>query len=114
MVEKVLATYKRESTLWKNANAFYVSQDWTKMECVVCDYSEELERVREAGTRYFRNGVDVTDEEIEKAYGRPYVVRLTNNRGTNSRGWSFTTKEEANNFWQSVMNHKVLHGWVKA
>ncbi len=114
MVEKVLATYKRESTLWPRANAFYVAQDWTKMECIVYDYSEEIGRIREAQLRYFRDGVDVTDEEIEMAYGRPYVVRLTNKRETNSRGWSFRTKKEANDFWKSIMNHKVLRGWVKA
>lgn len=30
----VLATYIRESTLWKNANAFYKATDWVKMECI--------------------------------------------------------------------------------
>lgn len=111
MKETVFATYERESTLWPRANYFYVAQDWTKMECVVFDYTDEIDNIREFGVRYWRDGVDVTEEEIERVYGRPYMVRLTNNRGTNSKGFCFATKDEANEFWKSVMNHKVLKGW---
>ncbi len=113
MKESVLATYIRESTLLENANFFYVMQDWTKMECVMCDYSEEIANIKEFGVRYFRDGVDVTDEQIEKNYGKPYAVVLTNQRGTNAKSWRFKTKEEANAFWKSVMEHKVLQGWHK-
>ncbi len=113
MKETVLATYERESTLWKNANYFYVLQDWTKMECVFLDYTENLAFDREYGIRYLRDGVDVTEKEQDRLYGSKYMVRLTNSRGSNSRGYKFKTKDEANEFWKSVMNHKVLSGWHK-
>lgn len=38
MKRTVLATYIRESTLWKNASAFYKATDWVKMECIFQDF----------------------------------------------------------------------------
>ena len=108
MKERVIATYERESTLWKNANAFYVSQDWVKMECIVCDYSEDIKSIKELGVQFWEDGKDVTEREIQRRYGKPYVVRFTNKRRTNSTSYSFETKEAANEFFKTVMKDKIL------
>lgn len=65
MKQTLIATYERESTLWKNANAFYHMQDWTLMECIACDFSEDIADCEELGVTFLKNGVDVTDEEME-------------------------------------------------
>lgn len=114
MKRNVVAVYERKSTLWKNANGFYRSQDWCRMECSAYDYTEEINNIAECKVRWFDSkGNDVTEAEIEKCYGKPYVVTLINERGTNSRSWSFKTKEEANEFFKMVINDKILKGWVK-
>jgi len=60
--ENIVAVYERESTLWKNANIFYVAQDWTRMECRVVDYTQEIESCKSGEYRYVdANGNDVTD-----------------------------------------------------
>ena len=114
MKRTVVATYERKSTLWKNANALYRMQDWCKMECVVYDFSEELKDIEMLNITWKDSeGNDVTEREVERRYGKPYYITLTNERGTNDRSWSFKTKEEANEFFKRVMNDKVFNGWVK-
>lgn len=108
MKEKILATYERESTLWKNANGFYHAQDWTKLECILVDYSEDLKNIREYGWKFIQNGKDVTEREIEKRYGRPYLIKFTNKRRTNSKCYWFKTKDEANKFFKEVMKDRIL------
>lgn len=104
--ETLLATYERESTLWKNANAFYKAQDWTKMECLFTDYSE----IRNGTTRFIDEaGRDVTEE---LNYDR-YEIRFTNKRGTNTKTYSFRTRDEANSFFKQVMADKVLGNFRK-
>lgn len=112
MKDNVLVTYKRKSTLWKNANAIYRSTDWVKMECVLRDWSQEISNMEKYGIRVTckQTGEDVTD----KIYAEKYVVRLTNNSGRNVQEYSFLTKEEANNFFLGVKNNKYLVGWYKA
>lgn len=114
MTYTVLAVYKRESTLWKNANAFYRSQDWVTMECGKYDYSEELKSIEEDGTKWIDlNGVDVTDREIERRFGRPYCITFKTKYGTNSKTFSFKTADEANEFFKSVMKDKILGNFKK-
>lgn len=115
MKETIFATYERESTLWKNANALYKAQDWTKMECGFQDFSDIRKSNEEIGLRYInRNtGEDITDEiTCERFYDR-YFIRLTNKRGTNSKSFSFRTREEANDCFKEIFNHKHMHGWKK-
>lgn len=105
MKETILATYERKSTLWKNANAFYKAQDWVKMECLFADYSEHRNRCRVIDD----NGVDIT----EIYWADKYAIRLTNNRGNNSKVFEFATKEEANEMFKVIKNDKNLQGWKK-
>lgn len=114
MKSTVLATYERKSTLWKNANARYHAQNWTKMECKVADYSEDLKSIEELGMRWVDiNNNDVTEREIERRYGKPYYIKLTNARGTNEQCFWFKTKDEANQFFKEMLHHKVFNNWVK-
>ena len=114
MKEKILAVYERESTLWKNANGFYHAQDWTKMECKIIDYSEEINNCINGEFRWFdKDGNDVTEQQIEKLYGKPYVINLINKRRTNSKTYSFKTKEEANMFFIRIMNDNVLKNFKR-
>lgn len=117
MRRKVLATYKRESTLWKNANGFYHAQDWTTMECLKFDYTDEIKSYEELGIRYIekQNGVDVdvTDREIEKRYGKTYCIKFINKRKTNDKCYWFKTADEANEFFKQVMNDKILGNFKK-
>lgn len=104
MKNTVLATYERESTLWKNANAFYKAQDWTKMECIFSDRSD----MRVAGMVVTgSDGKDYTDVFTADKY----VVRLSSKK--RSRDWEFADKDSANKFFLSVLNHKVLRGWKR-
>ena len=93
MKETVFATYERKSTLWKNANAFYVAQDWVKMECLFVDYSSNRSFGRVIDTA---TGEDITDK-----------------RGTNSRSLEFATREEANEGFKAIRDHKNLPGWKR-
>ena len=111
MKEQLLAVYERESTLWKNANGFYHAQDWTKMECIKCDFSEELEDCRELGIKWMQGDEDVTDREIERRYGKPYLIRLINKRRTNDKGYRFKTPEEANSFLKEILTDKILRNF---
>lgn len=109
MQSKVVATYERESTLWKNANFFYKLRDWTEMRCIVYDYSKEIADIKELGIQWFDiNGNDVTASETERRYGKPFSVELTNKTGTNTKAFSFATKEEANEFVKGILKDKIL------
>lgn len=111
MERKVVAEYRRESTLWKNANGFYRAQDYTRMTCIVYDYTEELEEIYdpEYGIKWFDSkGNDVTEREVEKRYGKPYAVEFKTESRWNGKGYSFKTKEEANNFVKSVLKDRIL------
>ena len=105
MKKTVFATYERKSTLWKNANAFYKAQDWTKMECWFADYSA----MRMRGKVLDEQGNDITETYLADRY----VITLTNKRGTNSKSFEFATREEANSFFKEIKNHKNLPGWKK-
>lgn len=108
MKETLLATYERESTLWKNANAFYKAQDWVKMECLFVDLSE----YRNSGSRVLH---PVTREDVTDSYWADrYEIRLTNKRGTNTKYFRYATREEANKAFKEIFNHKNLVGWRKA
>ena len=105
MKETLLAMYERESTLWKNANAFYKAQDWVKMECLFVDYSEyrnfgKVKIIDDAGN-------DITASH----YADRYVIRLTNKRGNNSKSFEFATREEANEMFKQIFNDKHLINW---
>ena len=116
MTEKLLAVYERKSTLWKNANYFYVLHDWVKMECTVVDYTEDIAWYNCAErkvTFHDMNGNDVTEQELERRYGKPYHVTFTNKRGNNSETHSFKTREEANSFVKSVLTNKVLKNFKR-
>ena len=52
MKETLIAEYSRKSTLWKNANYFYIAQDWTKMECLYIDYTRYSPRVASAKCQF--------------------------------------------------------------
>lgn len=117
MKTTILATYKRKSTLWKNANGFYHMQDWTTMECIKVDFSEDIESIKRLGVRFLerQNGidVDVTEREIEKRYGKTYCIKFINARETNEKCYWFKTADEANNFFKSVMKDKILKNFKK-
>lgn len=117
MKETLVAVYKRESTLWKNANGFYRAQDWTRMECKIMDFSEEISSITHNNFRWVehRDGkeIDVTEREIEKRYGKPYCITLINKRGTNSKSYWFKTNDEANQFVKSILNDKVLRNFKR-
>lgn len=114
MKTKLLATYERESTLWKNANGFYHAQDWTKMECIFVDYSEEIEPLMKREIWFEdANGNDVTEQQIEKCYGKPYVIQFTNKRNTNWKCYEFKTAAEANEFFKRIMEDKILGNFKK-
>jgi len=117
MKTTILATYKRESTLWKNANGFYHAQDWTKMECIKVDFSEDIESYKELGIRIMKreNGVDidVTESEIERRYGKTFCIKFTNARETNEKCYWFKTANEANEFFKNVMKDKILGNFKK-
>ena len=107
MKETLLATYERESTLWKNANAFYKAQDWVKMECLFVDFSDN----RNSGTRLLdtETGEDIT----ESVWSDRYEIVLTNKRGNCTKSFQFATKDEANKAFLEILNHKNLPGWKK-
>lgn len=114
MKETLIAVYERESTLWKNANGFYHAQNWTTMICKVFDYSEEIANVKELGIRWNdANGNDVTDQQIEARYGKPYMIKFVNQRKTNAKCYWFKTKEEANSFFKQVMKDRILGNFKK-
>ena len=108
MKTRILSTYERESTLWKNANAFYHLQDWTLMQCIFCDFSEDITECKELGVTFWKNGIDVTEEEIERRYGKPYLIKLTNKRKNNEKCYWFKTVNEANEFFKTIMKDKIL------
>ena len=115
MKETLIASYERKSTLWKNANGFYHAQDWTRMECVICDFTDEINSYKEENIKWIdKDGNDVTEQQIERLYGKPYLIRLINNRRTNTKCFWFKTKEEANEFFFKIMNDRILKGWCKA
>lgn len=112
MKSTVVAIYTRESTLWRNANAFYQSQDWVKMKCIVYDYTEEIESTKPGADVQYRfvdiNGNDITDQEVERRWGKPFAVEFENKRKNNWKTYTFKTKEEANNFVKEVLKDKAL------
>lgn len=112
MKETLLASYERKSTLWKNANAFYVSQDWTKMDCIFRDYSEE----RQDDMFHWidrKTGEDITEKVKQERFCDWYCIVLTNKRGTSKRCFSYKTKEEANEMFKAIRDHKHLSGWIR-
>ena len=113
--EKLIATYVRKSTLWKNANAFYVAQDWTKAECLFIDFSDRRQSIKAGGFKFVDDfGNDVTSEIVEQRFYDRYTIRLTNNRGTNSKDFDFRTREGANRFFRDeVLKNKHLTGWKR-
>ena len=112
--ENIVAVYERESTLWKNAHVFYVAQDWTRMECRVVDYTEEIESCRSGMYTYVdADGNDVTERERERRFGKPYQVVLINKRKTNSRCYKFKTKDEANACVQWILNDRILKNFKR-
>ena len=117
MKETLVAVYERESTLWRNANSFYHAQDWTKMECKIYDFTEEIDSIRRNDCRWIehRDGkeIDVTDREIERRYGKPYLVNFINRRGTNEKSYWFKTKEEANCFVKEVLKDRNLKNFKR-
>lgn len=117
MKETLIAVYERESTLWKNANGFYHAQDWTKMECKMFDFSEEIDSISRDNFRWIehRDGkeIDVTEREIERRYGKPYCITFINKRRTNSKSYWFKTKEEANQFVKSVLTDRILKNFKR-
>lgn len=106
----VLATYIRESTLWKNANAFYKATDWVKMECIFQDFSEERNGNSEVIYRVMNTetGEDITDYY----YRDRFAIALTNKYG-NSTCYSFDTRDEANAFFKTIMADKILGNFKK-
>ena len=114
MTTTTVATYIRESTLWKNANGFYHWQDWTRMECIVCDFTDDIKEIEKIGCRWIDiNGNDVTEQEIEKRYGKPYCVKFINKRGTNEKCYWFKTKDEANSFVKGVLRDRILKNFKR-
>lgn len=113
--EELIATYVRKSTLWKNANAFYVAQDWTKAECLFIDFSDRRQTIWSGGFRFLDDcGNDITSEIVEHRFYDRYTIRLTNERGTNSKDFDFRTREEANRFFRDeVLRNKYLTGWKR-
>ena len=106
MKETLLATYERESTLWKNANAFYKAQDWVKMECLFVDYSDYR--------KFNAKVIDENGNDIKDSYfADRYVIRLTNKRGNNTKSFEFATREQANEAFKDIMKNKNLQGWKK-
>lgn len=84
------------------------------MECIVCDYTDDLAGIEEMGIRWWDSkGNDVTEQEIEKRYGKPYCVQFTNKRETNSKCYWFKTKDEANGFVKEVLKDKVLKNFKR-
>lgn len=114
MTTKTLAVYERESTLWKNANGFYHAQDWCRMECIVCDFSDDLAPIKAGEFRFLdADGNDVTARETEQRYGKPYCIKLINKRRTNERCYWFKTAAEANEFFKAIMADKILGSFRK-
>lgn len=105
MKETLLATYERESTLWKNANLFYHAQDWVKMECLFVDYSDNRTMFKVLD----ENGNDITASH----FADRYVIHLTNKRRNNSKSFEFATREEANEMFKVIFNDKHLVNWKK-
>jgi len=109
MKEKILATYERESTLWKNANGFYRSTDWVKMECILVDFTEELKPLKSGEIVWLdSNGNDVTSKIIKERYSKPYLIHFTTAGRMNSKSYWFETKEQANDFFKKIMKDKTL------
>ena len=108
MKEMKVVRYERKSTLWPHANMFYVMTDWTLMECFFADFSDD--RKEYENRRWFDiKGNDVTDKVIEEKFSDCYMIRLTNDRRTNSQSFRFKTKDEANNFFlNKIKRHSVF------
>ena len=114
MEEKLLATYKRKSTLWKNANMFYRLNDWCKMECLYITFEEERAEIESGEVTYFdHKGNNISDKIKAERYTDHYTIRLTNEYHTNSQGYHFKTKDEANDFFKEMLDHPTLNGWKK-
>lgn len=106
MKEIILATYTRESTLWKNANMFYKAQDWVKMQCIFIDRSDDR---NDPDIRLLdKNGKDITDYICRDRYR---IVLSTIRH--NSRAWDFDTRDEANAFFKEIMANKILSNFRK-
>lgn len=116
MKETTLAVYERESTLWKNANAFYKAQDWTRMECLFIDYSEDRKEYEELGITVTdkRTNIDITEQYVLENLFDRYTIRLTNKSGKCQKSFSFKTKEEANNLFKEIMRNKILKNFKKS
>jgi len=108
-IETIFAVYERESTLWKNANAFYKSTDWTKMECGFIDWSNMRSYLSETWTRFINTVTkeDITDKVIEESYSDMYFIRLTNKSGRNTKTFTFKTKKEANEKFKSIVKEYI-------
>ena len=110
MKTTTLATYERQSTLWKNANAFYRATDWVKMVCSFQDFSEEREGKN--GVTYqvvdSRTGTDVTQNYFRDRY----VITLYTKRGYPTC-YRFDTREEANAFFKRLTADKVFSNFKK-
>ena len=114
MKETFFARYERKSTLWKNANMLYKMNDWTRMDCVYCDYSEERKDCVDIGLKATDvNGNDVTERWIDDRYYDRYVVRLYSTHRHGAKSFCFRTKDEANRFFLSVKNDKVFSNWKR-
>lgn len=110
MKATTIATYSRKSTLWKNANAFYKAQDWTRMDCLLLDRTEERALAARTGMKYLdETGKDITEAMTMDAF----EVCLANKSGRCTKSWEFPTREEANAFVKSILHHKLLPGWTR-
>lgn len=115
MSEIIYASYERKSTLWKNANYFYVLQDWVRMECGYCDRSEDRKSITDMGMRFInrKTNEDMTDEVVAKDYKDYYFIRLINKRNSNTKVFKFDTKDDANQGFKDILSDKVIKGWIR-
>ena len=113
--DTIFVTYERKSTLWKNANAFYKMQDWTKMECGFMDWSDMRKYHKENRIRYTdkKTGKDITEQVINERFSDVYYIRLINERGTNTKIFTAKTRDEANKLFLEIKNDKHINGWHK-
>ena len=110
MKKPVLAVYERESTLWKNANAFYRAQDWVRMECFVADYEEDRKAFGSMGAKVVdSDGNDITGDFLADRF----VVRLVNKSGSGHKDHEFLSRGSANSFVKKVLSDRVLSGWKR-
>lgn len=108
MKETLVATYKRESTIWANARTDKKSAHFIEMICEVIDYDAPNEIELKYGFKPSKVYVD--NVQVHKAF--KVSCKGVNGHWT-TIGMFYDDKESANQAVKEMLNHPWYKGWKK-